>query len=76
MMFLFIPFLFLVLLMAVLVIRPAGPGVGCCGMSHNATAPHAPTSPAEDPMAIARMRLARGELTPSEFDEIRRVLQA
>jgi uncharacterized membrane protein len=41
--------------------------------------PHAaqpPQSPREDPLDIARRRLASGEITPDQFEEIRKRLQS
>ena len=72
MMFLWLPLLFLVPL-AIFWTARSGSGVGYAGMSH---AGHVPTSGGSgaDPMDILRQRLARGEITPTEFEEIRRAL--
>jgi putative membrane protein len=37
---------------------------------------HGQRTPAEDPMAILRRRLAAGEITQEQFDQIRRTLQS
>jgi uncharacterized membrane protein len=72
MMFLWLPFLFLIPFAAIWMLRSGG-DAGCCGMSHSGTAfPPGPTGP--EPLDILRQRLARGEITPAEFEEIRRAL--
>lgn len=53
--------------------------VGCCGVGHmhTAAAPDSPVSTAptaEDPLGMARLRLARGEITVGEFEQIRSLL--
>ncbi len=30
----------------------------------------------EDPLGVARMRLVKGEITPEEFEEIRKIIQS
>jgi uncharacterized membrane protein len=70
MFFVWLPFLLLIPLVMWLV-RPAG-AVHGCGIGHAGYA--APT--ATDPLDIARQRLARGEITPGEYQEIVRVLSA
>jgi uncharacterized membrane protein len=50
-----------------------GTGMGHHDMSQ-AGPEQAPLVTRPDPIEIARQRLARGEITTSEFDEIRRVL--
>jgi hypothetical protein len=72
MMFLWIPFLLLVPLAIFWMARP-GYGHGC-GYAMHPTHGAAPGSADEEPISIARKRLARGEITPAEFDEIRRAL--
>jgi hypothetical protein len=80
MMFLWLPFLFLVPLAMFWMMRSGngdGVGVGCCGMSHvghgqGDTTGQSPSGP--DPTEIARQRLARGEITTSEYEEIRRLV--
>jgi uncharacterized membrane protein len=70
MMFLWL--LFLIPLVIFLIDGGGASGSCCVSASH---APVPPTPPAgEDPMAILRRRLARGEITPVEFDEIRRAI--
>jgi uncharacterized membrane protein len=74
MMFLWLPFIFLIPLGMIWMMRSGnGSGTGCCGMSHAGPA-QAPPATGLDPIQIAGQRLARGEITPSEFDEIRRAL--
>jgi uncharacterized membrane protein len=72
MMFLWLPFLFLIPF-AIFWMARSGGDVGCCGMSHTGpTQSQGPSGP--DPMDILRQRLARGEITSAEFEEIRRAL--
>jgi uncharacterized membrane protein len=76
MMFLWLPFLFLIPFAMMWMMRSGnGGGMGCCGMDHSGTA-HTPSagSTGPDPMDIARQRLARGEIDSAQFDEIRRAL--
>ncbi|HZL05194.1 MAG TPA: SHOCT domain-containing protein [Coriobacteriia bacterium] len=71
----FFPFLFVVPLVMFLTMRSGDHGVGRCGMSHPTsmqTPPAPPTGP--DPVAIVRQRLAKGEITAAEYEEIRRAL--
>lgn len=70
--FLWLPFLFLIPFAIFWMLRP-GNGMGGCGATH---AGHAQTtSPGgPDAMEIARQRLARGEITSAEFEEIRRTI--
>lgn len=71
MMFLWIPIAVLIYLVAT---RPGtgGSTVGCCA-GHAGHAPaSAPIGP--EPIEIARQRLARGEITTAEFEEIRRAI--
>lgn len=77
MMFLWIPFLLLIPLVVVMMTRSSG-AAGCCGMAqHSPMAPQPPASSTstQDALEIARLRLARGEVTPEQFAEIRRALQ-
>lgn len=71
MMFLWIPFLLVPFGIVWFMRREGDPS--CCAVTH---APHTgtPTPGGRDPLEIARVRLARGEITPEQFDEIRRVL--
>jgi uncharacterized membrane protein len=50
-----------------------GTGVGCCGMPHADGHVQVPNGQA-DPVEIVRQRLARGEITPEQYEEIRRAL--
>lgn len=73
MMFLWLPFLFLIPFAMIWMMRsPNGASMGCSGMDH-AAVPQTPPA-TQDPLEIARQRLARGEVTTSEFDQIRRAL--
>lgn len=74
MMFLWFPFLFLIPFAMFWMMRPGtGGGMGCCGMSH-AGDMQTPSAGGPEPIEIARLRLARGEITTAEFEEIRRAL--
>lgn len=71
MMWFFLFPLLLVPLAAVMVWRH-GTGAGCCG-AHAGY--HQPTDAGRaDPVEIVRQRLARGEITPEQYEEIRRTL--
>lgn len=72
MMFLWLSFLFLIPFAIFWMMRP-GTGMGCCGMDHAGHA-QTPVAGGPDPVEIARQRLARGEITTSQYEEIRRVL--
>ena len=72
MMFLWFPFLFLIPFAIFWMIRP-GVAMGGCGMMHSMNAQTAAQAN-EDPNEIARKRLARGEITPAEYEEIRRAI--
>ena len=67
MMLLWLPLLFLIPL-ALFWDRPTVSGA-VPGVAHGAS-----SAPAEGPNEIARRRLALGEITVSEFEEIRRVI--
>ena len=67
MMFLWLPLLFLIPL-ALFWDHPTVSD-GIPGAAHGAS-----SVPTENPNEIARKRLARGEITVSEFEEIRRVI--
>jgi uncharacterized membrane protein len=71
MMFLWIPLL-LVPFGIVWLLRRDGDPAGC-GVSH-ASHTGATMPGGSDPLDIARVRLARGEITVGQFDEIRRAL--
>ena len=72
MMFLWLPFLLLIPFAIIWMVRSGADG-GCCGMSHTSSAQtHGQNS--ADPMDIAAERLARGEITTAEFDEIRKAI--
>ena len=72
MMFLWLPFLFLIPF-AIFWMMRSGEGTMGCGMGHAGHA-EAPSAGGPDPIEIARQRLARGEITVAQFDEIRRAL--
>ncbi len=68
-------FIWLIVLIPLVIYLIAAPGEGwgCREMPH--AAPAQGTVPAhEDPVAIVRRRLARGEITSAEYEEIRRRL--
>lgn len=73
MMFLWLPLL-LLLPVGVFWMLRSDAVPGCCGMDHSGhvTPQGAGTGP--DPIEIAQLRLARGEITTAQFDEIRRAL--
>jgi uncharacterized membrane protein len=71
MMFLWLPLLFLIPLAIFWTERPAAAERG--GTMHGAH-PQAAVPMGEDPNEIVRKRLAQGEITVSEFEEIRRVI--
>jgi uncharacterized membrane protein len=73
MMFLWLPFLFLIPA-ALVWMAWSNAGTGCCGARTHAMPVQAPSANAPDPIEIARERLARGEISSAEFEEIRRVL--
>ena len=74
MMFLWLPFLFLIPLAMFWMMRSGNGGaVGCCGMDHS-NSTQTPLAGDPDPIDIARQRLARGEIDSAQFEEIRRVL--
>lgn len=66
-------FLFLIPLAIFLVARPGAMAGGCC-MPH-ATQDQPPVTPGNDPVEIVRQRLARGEITAAEYEQIRKALQ-
>ena len=72
MMLLWLPFVLLIPFVIVWMLRPAS-GVGCCapmqGQQHGTAG-----STSMEPMDIARQRLARGEITTAQFEEIRRAI--
>jgi uncharacterized membrane protein len=72
MMFLWLPLLFLIPFAVFWTARTGG-GVGSCGMSHSGFVP-SQGSGGPEPMDILRQRLARGEITSAEYEEIQRVL--
>lgn len=73
MMFLWLPFLIVIPFAIFWMARPGTGTVGCCGAARSAH-PQAPTSSGSEPIEIARLRLARGEITAAEFEEIRRTI--
>jgi hypothetical protein len=75
MMFLWIPFVFVVLFAMWWLVRPAGLGMGGgMGSSMPASMQGPPPAPHGDPVEIVRQRLARGEITPEEYETVRRAL--
>jgi len=68
MMFLWLPLLFLIPFAILLMVPPAGVTASQPGMQGP------PSVSGQDPLDIAAQRLARGEVSPAEYDEIRRVL--
>jgi hypothetical protein len=69
------PFLFVIPFAMFLMMRSGNHEVGCCGMSHWTPMQTPPAPPAgPDPVEIVRKRLAKGEITPAEYEEIRRAL--
>ncbi len=74
MMFLFFPFLLLIPFAMMWMMRSgSGGGMGCCGMDHSGNMQPPPVG-GSDPMDIARKRLASGEITTAQFEEIRRAI--
>ena len=74
MMFLWLPFLLLIPFAMYWMLRSdSGTGMGYRGTNH-AGAAQTLSATGPDPFEIARQRLARGEITTSEFGEIRRAL--
>ena len=69
MMFLWLPFLFLIPFAIFFMVPPAGVTASQSGMQGP------PSGSGQDPLDIAAVRLARGEVSPAEYDEIRRALQ-
>lgn len=72
MMLLWIPLVLLIPFGIVWFMRRDG-DLSCCGVTH-ASHTGTPTPGGSDPLEIARVRLAKGEITVEQFDEIRRVL--
>lgn len=75
MMFLWLPFLILIPFAIFWMVRPGtgGNGMGCCGGTRTGPA-QTPNTSGPDPVDIAGQRLARGEITTAEFEEIRRII--
>ncbi len=70
-MFLWLPLLFLIPLILVRSVR-AEPARDCCVPTD--PYPRSPGETAADPVDIARVRLARGEITSAEYEQIRRLI--
>ena len=70
-MFLWLPLLFLVPFALVRAVRPE-PARACCGPAYPYGGP--PSEAGVDPVGIARLRLARGEITSAEYEQIRRLI--
>ena len=70
MFFWFFPLLLVPFVVIMLVRHGAGAG---CGMhAHTGVTPQG--HPGVDPVEIVRERLARGEITPAQYEELRRTL--
>jgi len=69
MMFLWLPLLFLIPFAFVRMVRPESE-VARCGSAYPQQYPASDPAGA-DPMGIARLRLARGEIAPTEYEQIR-----
>ena len=74
MMLLWIPIVALVVFVMLRMARP-DPRGGWAEGSPTPPAPPIPAGPAAGAVGIARERLARGEISSAEFDEIRRALE-
>jgi len=70
MMFLWLPLLFLIPFAFVRMVRPE---VAPCRSTDPYRRPASGSADA-DPMGIARLRLARGEITSAEYEQIRRLI--
>jgi uncharacterized membrane protein len=73
MMFLWLPFLILIPFAIFMMARPHS-GMAGCGMADSGDT-RAPRSAGSDPIDIARQRLARGEITVSQYEEILRTIR-
>jgi uncharacterized membrane protein len=73
MMFLWFPLVIVIPFVIFRMLRPGTGMMGCGGAAHSAHT-QAPTPGGSDPIEIIRQRLARGEITAAEFDEIRRAI--
>ena len=66
-------FIWLIVAIPLVIYLVAGPGESWGhGSAPRVAAPAGSAPPYEDPIAIARRRLARGEITPADFEDIRR----
>lgn len=72
MMLLWLPFVLLIPFAILWMLRPA-PAAGCCAPMQSQQSGTV-SSAGLDPMDIARQRLARGEITTAQFEEIRRAI--
>lgn len=72
MMFIWLPFLFLIPFAMFWMMR-SGTDMGGHGASRGPQHPTPPRS-GPDPIEIARQRLARGEISTTEYEEIRHVI--
>lgn len=71
--FFWIPFVLLPL--CVILMFRRGEHVGCHAMAgHGRMTSPLPTPKYTDPVEIVRERLARGEITPEEYEQVRRAL--
>ena len=72
MMFLWLPLLFLIPFAFVRMVRPESEVARCGSANPYRQSTSAPAD--ADPIDIARLRLARGEITPTEYGQIRRLI--
>lgn len=72
MMFLWLPFLILIPLAIFWMVRPST-SMSCCGMAPMGSG-RTPNADGPDPIEIAGQRLARGEITAAQYEEIRRTI--
>lgn len=78
MMFLWIPMLLIVLFLLLWGSRGGSSKASCCeahnGHEHATVGTPRPSSDGPSPIEIARLRLARGEITPEQFEGISKTL--
>lgn len=66
-------FLWLLFLIPLVIFVTARPGQG---VAYRSASPQGSVPAGDAPIEIARKRLARGEITPEQFEEIRRAIGA